>query len=215
MRRAEPAERDAPALAARKGRHVPFAVGQTKRIHRPVERRVEAPRVRAVDLLLHGRLLGEQRVEVGVGLGELRRDRVEAVEEVAKRAHAVLDVLAHVPGRVELRFLGEHADGRAGGELGDPARRLVEPRHDPQQRRLAGAVRAEHADLRAGQERERDVREHLAVRAVKLVGPVHREDVVAHGEITIAAAPALCSACERVLRTPRARGVLRREDGRP
>ena len=46
-------------------------------------------------------LLGEQRVEVGVRLGELRRDRVEAVEQVAQLAHAVLDVAAHVlaPGR--------------------------------------------------------------------------------------------------------------------
>ena len=74
-----------------------------------------------------------------------------------------------------------------GSELGDPARRLLEPGHDPQQRRLAGAVRAEHADLRAGQERERDVRQHLPVGAVELVGPVHREDVVAHGAATIAA----------------------------
>ena len=145
-----------------------------------------APRVAAVDLLLHLRLLGEQCVEVRVRLRELRRDRVEAVEQVAQRAHAVLDVLAHVPGRVELRFLGEHAHGRPGSELGDSARGLLEPGHDPQQRRLAGAVRAEHADLRPGQERERDVRQHLSVRPVELVGPVHREDVVAHGESTIA-----------------------------
>ena len=59
----------------------------------------------AVDLLLHLRLLGEQRVEVGVGLGEGGRDGVEAVEQVAQLADAVLDVAAHVLGRVELRLL--------------------------------------------------------------------------------------------------------------
>ena len=45
---------------------------------------------------------------------------------------------------------------------------------------LPGPVRAEHADLRSRQERERDVRQHLPVRAVELVDPVHRVDVVAH-----------------------------------
>ena len=45
---------------------------------------------------------------------------------------------------------------------------------------LPGAVRPEHADLRAVEERERDVREHLPVRAVELVGPVHGVDVIGH-----------------------------------
>src|SRR4029079_14617682 len=47
--------------------------------------------------------------------------------------------------------------------------------------------RAEHADLRSRQERERDVRQHLPVWAVELVGPVHRVHVVAaHRPPTIA-----------------------------
>ena len=137
----------------------------------------------AVDLLLHRRLLREQRVEVGVGLGERGRDRVEAVEQVAQLADAVLDVAAHVLGRIELGLLLEEADGGAGMQLGDAGRRLLEPGHDPHQRRLAGAVRAEHADLRSGQERQRDVRQHLPVGAVELVDPVHRVDVVAAHEI--------------------------------
>ena len=68
----------------------------------------------AVDLLLHLRLLVEQRVDVGVGLGEGGRDRVEAVEQVAQLADAVLDVAAHVLRRVELRLLREVPDGRPG-----------------------------------------------------------------------------------------------------
>ncbi len=137
----------------------------------------------AVDLLLHLRLLGEERVEVGVGLGEGGRDRVEAIEQVAQLAHAVLDVAAHVLRVIELRLLLEEPDGGPRVQLGDAGRRFLEPGHDPHQRRLAGAVRSEHADLGPGQEGEGDVREHLAVGAVELVDPVHRVDVVAaHGD---------------------------------
>ena len=95
-REEQAAERDAAALAAGEGRHVAVALGQAERVHRAVERLVEAPGVGAVDPLLHVRLLGEQRVEVRIGLGEGRGDRVEAVEEVAQLADAVLDVAAHV-----------------------------------------------------------------------------------------------------------------------
>ena len=179
-REEQAAERDAAPLAARERRDVAVAVGQAQRVHRAVERRVERPGVAAVDLVLHLRLLGEQRVEVGVGLGEGGRDRVEAVEQVAQLAHAVLDVAAHVLGRVELGLLLEQPDGRAGRELRLAARGLLAPGHDPQQRRLARAVRPEHADLRPVEERERDVREHLAVGPVELVGPVHRVDVLRH-----------------------------------
>ena len=175
----QPAERDPAALAAGERGHVAVALGQAQRVHGAVELGVEAPRVVAVDLLLHLGLLGEQRVEVGVGLGEGCRDGVEAVEQVAQLADAVLDVAAHVLGRVELGLLLEEADGGAGMQLGDAGRGLLEPRHDPHQRRLAGPVRAEHADLRPRQERQGDVRQHLPVGAVELVDPVHRVDVVA------------------------------------
>ena len=114
------------------------------------------------------------------GSAKRGRDRVEAVEQVAQLADAVLDVPAHVLGRVELGLLLEQADGRAGRELRLAARGLLAAGHDPQQRRLPGAVRPEHADLRPVEERERDVREHLPVGAVELVGPVHRVDVLRH-----------------------------------
>jgi hypothetical protein len=175
----QPAERHAAALAAGERRHVAVALGQAERVHRAVERLVEAPRIGAVDPLLDDGLLREERVEVGVRLGERRRDRLEAVEQVAQLAHPVLDVAADVLRSVELRLLREEADGRLRVELGDPRGGLLQPGHDAQQRRLAGAVRAEHADLRPVQERERDVREHLPLGAVELVGPVHRVDHVA------------------------------------
>ena len=178
----QPAERDAPALAARQRRHVAVAFRQPQRVHRVVELRLELPRAAPVDLVLHLRLLGEQRVEVGVRLGELRGDLVEAVQQVAQLAHAVLDVLAHRLGGIELGLLLEQPDGRVRRQLGDARRRLLLAGHDPQQRRLARPVRPEDADLGARQERERDVRQHLPFGAEELVDLVHREDVfAAHG----------------------------------
>ena len=107
------AERDATALAAGERGHVTVAVGHAERVHRPVERGVEVPGVGAVDLLLHLCLLGQQRVVVGVGLGEPVRDLVEAVEQVAERTDAVLDVPADVLARVEVGLLRQPADARA------------------------------------------------------------------------------------------------------
>ena len=89
-----------------------------------VELLFELPGAAPVDLVLHLRLLGQERVEVGVRLGELRRDLVEAVEQVAQLAHAVLDVLAHRLLGVELRLLLEQADGRVRRQLGDAGGRL-------------------------------------------------------------------------------------------
>ena len=114
-REQEPAERDAAPLAAGERRDVAVALGEAERVHRAVERLVEAPRVGAVDPVLHLRLLGEERVEVGVGLGERRGDRVEAVEQVAQLADAVLDVPADVLRGVELGLLREKADASPSG----------------------------------------------------------------------------------------------------
>src|SRR5581483_1928063 len=87
----QPAEGDATTLSAGERVHVTIAVGQAQRVHRMVEMLLELPRVGAVDPVLHDRLLSEERVEVRVRLGELRRDGVKAVEEVAQLANAVLD----------------------------------------------------------------------------------------------------------------------------
>ena len=177
----QPAERDAAPLAARERRHVAVAVGQPQRVHRAVERGVELPGVVAVDLLLHRRLLGEQRVEVGVGLGEGGGDRVEAVEQVAQRADAVLDVAAHVLGGVELRLLLEQADGRAGRELGAPLDGSSRPAMMRSSVDLPAPFGPSTPIFAPGRKLSEMFAEHLAVRAVELVDPVHREDVVAHG----------------------------------
>src|SRR5690349_4114417 len=60
------------------------------------------------------------------------------------------------------RFLLQHPDGRPRIEQGVAVVRLLQAGHDLQQRRLAGAVRPDHADLGAVQERQRHVVEdHL------------------------------------------------------
>ncbi len=149
-REKQPAQRYSTALSTRQRGDVAVAVGQAQCVHGAVESGVEAPRVVTVDLLLDGRLLGEKRIEVGVGLGEGGRNGIEAIEQVTERAHAVLDVAAHVLGRVELGLLPEETDRRSRVELGDAGGRLLEAGHDPHQRRLARPVRAEHPDLGAG-----------------------------------------------------------------
>ena len=91
----ELAERDAALLTAGEHRHLLVAGRAAQRIHRLVELRVEVPRVGRVDGLLQGAHLGEERVEVGVGLGHRERDLVEPVELRLDRADALLHVLEH------------------------------------------------------------------------------------------------------------------------
>ena len=175
-RQEQPAERDATPLAAGQRGDVGVARRQPQGVHRRVEHAVEVPGVGAVDQVLHLALLLEQRVHLLVAhrLREAHAELVEALQEVALLAHAVLDVAADVLGLVEVGLLRQVADARAGGEPGLAARGLLEAGHDAQQGRLAGAVRSQDADLGAVQERERDLLEDLALRAVELVDPVHR-----------------------------------------
>src|SRR5690606_33732565 len=59
---------------------------------------------------------------------------------------------------------------------------LVDARHDAEERALAGAVRAEDADLRARQEGQPHALQDLLVRRVDLADVLHREDeLVRHG----------------------------------
>ena len=179
----QPAERDATALAARERADLGLARRHAQRVHGRRQRALEVPAVDRVDALLHLAHLGQRALHlVGVErLGQPRRDRVEAVEQVARGAHAVLDVLVDRARLVELRLLVEHADGRARRQQHVAADVRVDARHDAQQRALARAVRAEHADLRAVQERQRDAVEHGAIGRVALHQPAQREDdLLAH-----------------------------------
>jgi hypothetical protein len=158
--------------------------GEAQRVHRVLDVGVEVPRVCGVDARLQrGELVGGL---VGVVGGEL----VEAIEQRAHLGDAVFDVPAHVLVGIELGFLLEQPDGRVGRELRVAAHVGLDAGHDPQHGRLPRAVVSEHADLRPGQERERDVLEHRLVGRIDLRQAVHLEDVLmGHRRLRVAGAP--------------------------
>ena len=174
----QPAERDAAALASGERGDVGVARRTAQRVHRHLDLRVDLPGADLVDAVLHAALLGEDLVHL-VGRQVFGEARVQVVVAREQRPHlgdALLDVAFHVLGRVEARLLRQEADLDALGRerLADEVRVLA--RHDAQQRRLARAVQAEHADLGAGEEREPDVLEDLVVGRVDLPEPFHGVD---------------------------------------
>ena len=91
-------------------------------------------------MLLHRRLLGDQRVEVGVRLRERKGNLLEARQEITQQADAVLDVPAHVLFRIELWLLLEQPCGRARREFRMAGRRFLASRHDPEEGRFAAPL---------------------------------------------------------------------------
>ena len=82
--------------------------------------------------------------------------------------------------RIEARLLRQEPDGDAVGRKRFADELVVFARHDLQQRALARAVQAEHADLGAGEKREPDVLEDDGVGRMNLPEAFHRVDVL-HG----------------------------------
>ena len=143
---------------------------------------IEIPGPGGVDRVLDARLLGEHLVHLlrREVLAEFRVDLVEPREERPDRRDAFFDVAQDVLRRVERRLLRQEADGVARGEPRLAQEVRLEPGHDAQQRRLAGAVRADDADLRAIQERQPDVLENDRVGRVNLTQPFHRVNELRH-----------------------------------
>ena len=166
------AQRDAAALAAGKLGDVGIVGRAAQRVHRLVDLAVEIPQALRLDLVLQlGHLIG--------GLIRIvHRQFVVAIEDRLLLGDAFHDVFADGLGGIELRLLLEVADP---GALGDPGLAvifLVEAGHDSQQRRLARAVDAEHADLGVRIEPQMDVIEHLPGR-VALGQTLHEIDELA------------------------------------
>ena len=105
-------ESDAALLTARQIRDGGIARRSAQRVHGLLELRVEIPRVGGVDLLLQRAHLGQQRVEVGVGVGHQTRDLVEPIDLRLDR-DALFDVLEDGLGLVEHRLLHQDADSEA------------------------------------------------------------------------------------------------------
>ena len=150
--------------------------GHAQRVHGDLDVALEVPRAGRVDLVLELGLLGAELLEVGVGVAPHRQHLVVPLEQGLGLADAVHDVAEHVLRRVERGLLREEADREPGREAGLAGEAVVVARHDAQQRRLARAVGAQHADLGPRVEGEADVREHLAVGRVEAAELVGRED---------------------------------------
>ena len=157
-------------------------------VHRLVEPAVEVPGAGVVEVGLQVAHLGEELVVVGVGVGQLLGDRVVAVELALDLVDGLLDVLQHRLALGQRRLLLEHADGGAGVDDGVTVAGVLQPRHDLQQGRLAGAVGSDDTDLGAVEERQRDVVENDLV-AVGLADVAECEDVVSHDPPSLRAKP--------------------------
>ena len=166
-------QRHAPLLAARQLRHIGIARRTAQRVQRLLHLRVEVPQALRLDLVLQlGHLLGGL---VGVVGGDL----VVAVDQRLLLRHALHGVAQHVLAGVELRLL------RPGSRRATPSAAQASPMksstlagHDLEQRRLARAVQADHADLGAREERQRDVLQDLLAPRIGLGELVHVIDVL-------------------------------------
>src|SRR5439155_316790 len=172
------AQGDAPALAARERAHVGVARRQAERVHRDLERAVELPGVRGVDGVLDAGLLAEELLHLRRRhvLAEAHRHLLEAREQMARRPDGLLDVLEDVLRRIEQRLLRQVADDDALGGRRVAREVVLDARHDAQQRALARPVRADHADLRAAVEGERDALQDLLPLGGDLAHVPHGED---------------------------------------
>ena len=155
--------------------HRPFGRGAAQGVHGLLDAGVDVPQILRVDLLLKGVHLLHQLV--GVVLGHLHGDGVVAVEDLLLAALAD-DVAEHVQLLVQVRLLLQVSHAHTIGGLGLAVEFGVQARDDLEQRRLAGAVHAHHADLGVGVEAQPDVLEDLLAARPGLGQALHREDVL-------------------------------------
>ena len=178
----QPAQRHPAALAARERGDLGVAGREPQGVHGDLDGALQVPGAGGLDLRLEVGLAGAELLVVGVGVGPAGHDLVVFGEQRRHLADAVHHVALDVLGGVELRLLLEHAHREPGSQPGLAGVAVVDARHDPQQRRLAGPVGPEHADLGARVEGQGDVLQHLLVGRVEPAHLAHREDELrAHG----------------------------------
>ena len=153
--------------------------GALESIHGLFQAGINVPGVVGVEFGLEIAHLGHQRVEVRVGFGHLHTDLVEAFHLRLDVGHGLFDVLLNRFALRQWRLLQKNADGGSLGEVGLSVVRLLQPRHHLQQRRLTRAVRTHDTDLRAGEERQRDVIEDQFL-ARSFTDLLHRVDELRH-----------------------------------
>ena len=172
---------------SRERRDVGVPRGQAEGVHRHLHRAVHVPGARGVDLVLDPSLLVDDLVHLRLGevLPELHRQLLETVDERLERRDRLLDVLLDVLRGVEHRLLREMPDAGPFGGEGLAGEVPVEAGHDPQEGRLAGAVRPEDADLGVREELEPDALEDLLALRGDLPQVLHGEDELRHGPVIL------------------------------
>lgn len=151
-------------------------------IHGLFELGVEIPGVGGIDVFLERSHLGEEGIEVGVGLRHLEPDRGVPVDLGLDLGDTLLNVLEDGLRLVQFGLLHENADAEAGGQTGFPVGRSVETSHDLEDRRLTSTVRADHTDLRPRVERHGHVVEDELV-ADRFAGAHHGVNEFGHCSI--------------------------------
>ncbi len=152
FRQKQAADRHAPPLAARKNRDLPVGGRTVHGRHRPLHERVDVPVVVRVDLVLEPRHLGFRLRVV-----EIAAEFLIAVQFGLDGRHRLGDGLPDRLGVVEHGLLRQIPDARALGDLHGAHDVRVQPGQDLQKRRFAGAVPADHADVRPVEEGQIDV----------------------------------------------------------
>eukprot|EP01132_Coremiostelium_polycephalum_P011819 gene11818-biopygen4574 len=130
-------------------------------------------------------LFCRQFVEVGVFFSVGRVDLVQAGLGVLDHADRFLDHFTHGLGRVQDRFLWQVADVQVGHRAGFAVELGVDAGHDFQQGGFTRTVEAEHADLGAWEEGQRNVFQDFPLRRNNFSQPMHGEDVLSHGEPSV------------------------------
>ncbi len=151
------AQRHAPALAARKHLYRSIRVGALQGIHGLRKLAVQIPAVGGVDFVLQGAHFFHKGIEIGIGVGHLQADSVEALnlgKHIGKRHANVLDYRCLF---VQRGLLLQNAHGVARRKTCIACRNLLQASHYLEQGRFAHAVGTHHADFGARVERKRNV----------------------------------------------------------
>ena len=177
------AQRDTPALTPGQFGDICIARRAAERIHGNFHGAFDFPAVGGVDLLLQLSLLGEQGVHFVIrqGLGELFGYLVEPGNQLGGLAksfdHVLLDGLV----RIQRRLLGQVSDRRTVGRPGFAVKFLVDPGHDLEQGRFAGAIDTQHPDFCAGKKRQRDILDQFPPPGEDLGQLFHHIDILVGG----------------------------------
>ena len=181
-RQQQTAQRHTVDVRPRQHGYVGIVGRAAQRVHGDLDVAFETPCVGRGDPVFEHRLLLADLVVVSVGVGPLGHHLVVAVDDPMHLGDPVHHVALDVLRRIELWLLREIADSEAGREPRLAGVAVVETGHDLQQRRLSRAVVAEHTDLGAWIERQRNVLQHRLVGRVvtgELVGLI--DEFVRHG----------------------------------